>query len=60
LAGASNHPGNGGNSTIAAQDLDNTLRLVFYPASIGWILMGLWIGNLVVRTELLKGKILSK
>jgi heme exporter protein C len=60
LAGASNHPGNGGNSTIAAQDLDNTLRLVFYPASIGWILIGLWIGNLVVRTELLKGKILSR
>ncbi|MDZ7880327.1 MAG: cytochrome c biogenesis protein CcsA [Saprospiraceae bacterium] len=60
LAGASNHPGNGGNSTIAAQDLDNTLRLVFYPASIGWILMGLWIGNLVVRTELLKGRILSR
>lgn len=60
LAGQSNHPGNGGNSTIAAQDLDNTLRLVFYPAGIGWILIGLWIGSLVVRTELLKGKILSK
>ncbi len=60
LAGQSNHPGNGGNSTIAAQDLDNTLRLVLYPAFIGWILMGLWIANLVVRTELLKGKILAK
>jgi heme exporter protein C len=60
LAGASNHPGNGGNSTIAAQDLDNTLRLVLYPAFTGWILIGLWIANLVVRTELLKGKIMSK
>ena len=60
LANQSNHPGNGGNSTIAAQDLDNTLRLVLYPAFIGWILIGLWITQLVVRTAIIKGKILSR
>jgi heme exporter protein C len=60
LAQASNHPGNGGTQTIAAQDLDNTLRMVFYPASIGWILIGLWIATLVCRYELLKDHVLSK
>jgi heme exporter protein C len=60
LAQASSHPGNGGNSSIATQDMDSYMRMVFYPASIGWILMGLWIATLVVRTEIVKEKILSK
>ena len=60
LAAASSHPGNGGNSSIATQDMDNTMRMVFYPASIGWILLGLWISTLVVRTEIVKEKVLSK
>ena len=60
LANASSHPGNGGNSSIATQDMDNTMRMVFYPASIGWILLGLWIATLVVRTEVVKEKILSR
>jgi heme exporter protein C len=60
LAQASSHPGNGGNSSIATQDMDNTMRMVFYPACIGWILLGLWIATLVVRTEIIKEKVLSK
>ena len=60
LAAASSHPGNGGNSSIATQDMDNTMRMVFYPAIIGWILLGLWIATLVVRTEIVKEKVLSR
>ncbi len=55
LAPDSLHPGNGSsNPAFGSQDLDNTLRLVFYPASIGWIILGLWIANLVVRYQKLK------
>jgi heme exporter protein C len=60
LANASSHPGNGGNSSIAAQDMDNTMRLIFYPACIGWIIIGLWVASLAVRSEILKNKILDK
>lgn len=43
---ASLHPGSGGNPAFGSQDLDNTMRMVFYPAIIGWILFGSWIANL--------------
>lgn len=60
LAQASSHPGNGGNSSIATQDMDNMMRVVFYPACIGWVLLGVWIATLVVRTEIVKEKVLSR
>lgn len=50
------HPGNGGNPGFNAYDLDNTMRPVFYPAVIGWFLLGLWIANLLIRTELITFK----
>jgi len=34
------HPGNGGNPALGGEDLDNTLRAVFYPAIIGYTLLG--------------------
>ena len=34
------HPGNGGNPGFNAYDLDSNLRMVFYPAVIGWALLG--------------------
>lgn len=40
------HPGNGGNPAFNTYDLDDRLRTVFYPACIGWILMGLWMYDL--------------
>src|ERR1043166_3747622 len=43
------HPGNGGNPGFNSYDLDNRLRLVFYPAVIGWMLMAAWILNVRVR-----------
>ncbi|HUR30723.1 MAG TPA: cytochrome c biogenesis protein CcsA [Saprospiraceae bacterium] len=48
------HPGNGGNPAMGGEDLDNTMRMVFYPAVIGWIMLGVWISQLVFRVERLK------
>lgn len=48
------HPGSGGNTGFNTYDLDNHMRLVFYPAVIGWILMGLWITSLSIRINLIE------
>ncbi|MFN3529624.1 MAG: cytochrome c biogenesis protein CcsA [Bacteroidia bacterium] len=40
------HPGNGGNPGFGAYDLDGGMRLVFYPAVLGWTLLGFWMVNL--------------
>lgn len=45
------HPGNGGNPGFNSYDLDNRLRMVFYPAVIGWILIGTWIAALRYRIK---------
>lgn len=45
------HPGSGGNSTFGSYDMNNDLRKVFYPAIIGWILLGLWTAELRVRIK---------
>ncbi len=54
------HPGNGGNPAFGGQDLDNTMRMVFYPANIGWILLGLWITQLIFRMEFVKDRFYSR
>jgi len=53
---ASLHPGNGGNPGFDAYDLDSGMRAVFYPAVIGWILLGTWIATLRSRIKLLETK----
>lgn len=50
LAPESLHPGSGGNPAFSRYDLDNTMRTVFYPAVIGWFLLGLWIAEVRIRT----------
>jgi heme exporter protein C len=50
------HPGNGGNPAFAKYDLDSNMRMVFYPAVIAWILLGIWISTLVIRFENIKLK----
>jgi len=47
------HPGAGGNPGFNAYDLDNGMRLVFYPAIIGWFLLGLWMTQIKIRTRLI-------
>jgi heme exporter protein C len=51
------HPGNGGNPALGGEDLDNTLRLFFYPSIIALILMGSWIAQLRWRYEIIDEKI---
>lgn len=50
------HPGNGGNPAFSNYDLDSKMRLVFYPAVLGWYLLGLWISTLYIRTNVLRYK----
>jgi heme exporter protein C len=50
------HPGNGGNPAFSNYDLDSRMRLVFYPAVIGWGLLGIWITTLNIRLDLITFK----
>lgn len=45
------HPGNGGNPGLAPADTNNAMRIVFYPAIIGWTLLGVWITSLRLRLK---------
>ncbi|MCB0595325.1 MAG: cytochrome c biogenesis protein CcsA [Lewinellaceae bacterium] len=53
------HPGSGGNPAFGSQDLDNTMRMVFYPAVIGWTLLGFWMGNLLHRMGRIRLKLMD-
>jgi len=48
------HPGNGGNPAFGKYDLDNHMRLVFYPAIIGWMCFSAWLLNILNRITLIK------
>ena len=53
------HPGgqgSEGNPGINGKDMSASMRTVFYPAVIGWTLLGVWISTLLVRVQLLKLK----
>lgn len=50
------HPGNGGNPAFGKYDLDSNMRLVFYPAVIGWVLLSLWILDVKKRLAILTHK----
>lgn len=54
------HPGapgsDSGNPALDRKDLDASMRMVFYPAIIGWTLLGVWIATLKIRLQLLKDK----
>lgn len=47
------HPGNGGNPGFNSYDLDSKMRMVFYPACLGWILIGYWIYTILYRVRTL-------
>lgn len=50
------HPGKGGNPGFGQYDLDDNMRLVFYPAVIAWFLTGYWIYQLKLRIARLKNE----
>ncbi len=54
LSDSSLHPGNGGNPALGGEALDNTMRMVFYPAVIGWTLFGGWLASLFYRLRRLE------
>jgi len=60
LAEASLHPGMGGNPGFSKYDLDSAMRLVFYPAVIGWTLLGVWITEVACRLSFVQEKIYEK
>jgi len=54
------HPGNGGNPAFGNYDMDNTMRMVFYPAIIGYFLLGLWFVDLRIRLKKIKQKLTAE
>ncbi len=54
---SSMHPGSGGNPGFNMYDLDSKMRMVFYPAVAGWILLGIWIASLRIRLRFIEEKI---
>jgi heme exporter protein C len=53
------HPGgqgSEGNPGINGKDMTANMRTVFYPAVIGWTLLGVWISTLQIRYQMIKLK----
>ena len=54
------HPGapgsDSGNPALNFKDVDLRLRMVFYPAVLGWTLLGVWIATLKIRLQLMNDK----
>ncbi len=50
------HPGSGGNPGFNIYDLDNNLRMVFYPSIAGWTLLGIWIIQIRIRFKKIRIK----
>jgi heme exporter protein C len=53
------HPGGQGvegNPGLNGKDLAPSMRLVFWPAVLGWTLLGIWITTLKIRIYLLRDK----
>ena len=51
------HPGSGGNPGFNTYDLDSSMRWVFYPAVIGWIMLGVWLARLKAQLLCLEHKL---
>lgn len=52
------HPGGQGNPALNPKEIDARMRMVFYPAVIGWTLLGVWIATLKIRLQFIKQKTL--
>lgn len=50
------HPGQAGNPAFNKYDLDSHLRMFFYPAVIGWIMLGMWLLSIRIRLQNLEQK----
>ena len=54
------HPGNGGNPGFNTYDMNSDLRLVFYPAVMGWTMLGGWLASIRIRLHIVKNKLHEK
>lgn len=54
LSGDSLHPGAGGTVGFNQYDLDNTLRMYFYPAVAGWVILYTWVASILYRINKLR------
>jgi heme exporter protein C len=54
---ASLHPGATGNPAFGSEDLDNTMRMVFYPSILGFSGIGFWLANLRIRMWRIEDKL---
>jgi heme exporter protein C len=53
------HPGGQGaegNPALSGKDLDPSMRIVFWPAVLGWTLLSVWMTTLSIRISILKEK----
>jgi len=50
------HPGSGGNPAFGKYDLDNGMKVAFYPAMLGWSFIALWIATIRYRIRLIENK----
>ncbi len=50
------HPGSGGNPAFGKYDLDNGMKIAFYPAMLGWSLFAVWIATIRYRIRLIEYK----
>ncbi len=54
------HPGAEGNPAMNYNDISPEMRMVFYPAVLGWTLLGVWITTLKIRLAVVNENKLSK
>ncbi|MFH0895151.1 MAG: cytochrome c biogenesis protein CcsA [Bacteroidota bacterium] len=53
MGGQSIHPASGTESMMGSiVSLDNTMRLVFYPAVLGWIIIAFWVRRAFLKKSL--------
>ena len=60
LSATSLHPGAEGNPAMGGEDLDNTMRMVFYPTIIGWTLFGGWMAGVAFRARVASERLLRR
>lgn len=60
LSATSLHPGAEGNPAMGGEDLDSTMRMVFYPTIIGWTLFGGWMAGVAYRARIVGEKLLRR
>lgn len=54
------HPGQDGNPALDFKDVNQAMRMVEWPAFIGWTLLGVWITTLKIRWNILKERKLAQ